>query len=253
MKILEFGSTDKRKLLLIHGFQSPWQVWDKYIEHCKNDFHITVPVITGHDPDKKEDFISFEEDARNIEDSIISRYGNKVFAVFAMSMGGVLAATIWQDKSLSIEHIIFDGSPLTSMNPVIKAYMRSFYLSVTHKTQQHDEKTIKQASGTIIASDNMDDFLKVLDNMTDNTIINAINAIADFKLNTDISTAGTKIHFFHGTAPNEMLAKKSAKFLKKHYPDTEVKCFVGKAHCENSLIHPEIMIDELDRILLGNL
>ena len=251
MKILEFGNNEKRILLLIHGFQCSWQVWDKYIEHYKNDFHIIVPVITGHDPDKKEVFVSFEEDTRNIEDSIISRYGNNVYAVFAMSMGGVLAATIWQNKRLRIENIIFDGSPLTSMNPVIKAYMQSFYRNVTHKTQQRDEKTIKQASGTIIASDHMDDFLKVLDNMTDNTIVNAINAIADFKLNTDISTAGTKIHFFHGTALNEMLAKKSAKFLKKHYPDTTIKCFDGKSHCENTLIHPEVMIDELDKILVG--
>ena len=241
----------KRKLLLIHGFQSPWQVWNKYIEHYKNDFHIIVPIITGHDPDKKEDFTSFENDAKEIENFIISRYGSEIYAVFAMSMGGVLAATIWQNKRLSIEKVIFDGSPLTSMNPILKAYMRSFYLNVTHKTQQHDAKTIKQASGTIISPDDLDDFLKVLDNMTDSIIINAIGCIADFRLKTDISTEATRIYYFHGTAPNEMLAKKTAKFLKKHYPDTTVKCFDGKAHCENSLIHPEIMIAELDRILVS--
>ena len=249
MEILEFGNREKRKLLLIHDFQSPCQVWDKYIEHYKDDFHIIVPIITGHDPDKKEDFISFENDAMEIEDFIISRYGSEVYAVFAMSMGGVLAATIWQNKRLRIENVIFDGSPLTSMNPVLKAYMRSFYLSVTHKTQQHDAKTIKQASGTIISPDNQEDFLKVLDNMTDSTIINAIDGIAGFRLKTDNPTEGTSIYYYHGTAPNEMLAKKTAKYLKKHYPDASVKCFDGKAHCENSLIHPEIMIAELDRIL----
>ena len=31
MKILEFGDTSKRKIILIHGFQCPWQVWNKYI------------------------------------------------------------------------------------------------------------------------------------------------------------------------------------------------------------------------------
>ena len=43
MKILEFGDKSKRKIILVHGFQSPWQVWEKYIEHFKNDFHIIVP------------------------------------------------------------------------------------------------------------------------------------------------------------------------------------------------------------------
>lgn len=53
---------------------------------------------------------------------------------------------------------------------------------------------------------------------------------------------------FHinGTAMNEMLAKKSAKYVKKHYPKAVVKCFKGKAHCENSIFNPEYMITELD-------
>ena len=36
--------------------------------------------------------------------------------------------------------------------------------------------------------------------------------------------------------------------FKKHYPNTTVKCFKGKFHCENALFHPEIMIEELDKI-----
>ena len=52
----------------------------------------------------------------------------------------------------------------------------------------------------------------------------------------------------HGTAVNEILAKKSAKYVKKHHPNTTVKCFKGKFHCENALFNPEIMIVELDKI-----
>ncbi len=42
MKILEFGDTSKRKIILIHGFQCPWQVWNKYIEYYEKKFHIIV-------------------------------------------------------------------------------------------------------------------------------------------------------------------------------------------------------------------
>ena len=64
MKTIEFGDTANKKLILIHGFQHPWQVWNAYIEHFKNDYHIIVPVLSGHDPDKKEDFVSFDADAK---------------------------------------------------------------------------------------------------------------------------------------------------------------------------------------------
>lgn len=48
MKILEFGDTSKRKLIFIHGFQSPWQMWNKYIEYYKNDFHVIVLIMSVH-------------------------------------------------------------------------------------------------------------------------------------------------------------------------------------------------------------
>ena len=38
MLVHEFGDTSKQKIILIHGFQSPWQVWEKYIEHYKKIF-----------------------------------------------------------------------------------------------------------------------------------------------------------------------------------------------------------------------
>lgn len=68
MEILEFGDPCNRKIILIHGFQSPYQIWNPYIEHYKKDFHIIVPIMSGHNPNCKEDFISFSEEARVLEE-----------------------------------------------------------------------------------------------------------------------------------------------------------------------------------------
>ena len=78
--------------------------------------------------------------------------------------------------------------------------------------------------------------------------LGCIDDIADFKLSRSINTPNTVVYFFHGTALNEMLAKKSAKYVRKCYPTTIVKCFKGKFHCENALFNPDIMISELDKI-----
>ena len=40
MEILEFGDRNKRKINFIHGFQCPYQIWEKYIEHYQKDYHI---------------------------------------------------------------------------------------------------------------------------------------------------------------------------------------------------------------------
>lgn len=110
-----------------------------------------------------------------------------------------------------------------------------------------DKKTIEQATKVIISEDNLEYFLEVLDNMSDATIENSIRSIA-VKLSQNINTPNTVVYFLYGTAPNEVLAKKSAKYVKKYYPNTVVKCFKGKFHCENALFHPKIMMAELDKV-----
>ena len=249
MKILEFGDASKRKLILIHGFQCPWQVWEEYIEHYKKDFHVIVPILSGHNPEEKVNFISFSAEAGELENYISPRYGRNMHAVYGMSMGGVLVATLWQNRNLSFEKVIFDGSPLVSLNGFMKGFMKKFYLDITHKSQQRDKKTVEQATKVIIPEDKLEHLLRVLDNMSDATVTNSINSIAEFKLKSDIVTPNTTVYFFHGTAPNEMLAQKSAKYVQKHYPITVINCFKGKFHCENALFYPEIMMRELDKIL----
>ncbi len=207
-----------------------------------------MPVLPGHDPEENQDFTTFADAAREIEDFCIRRWGENVHGVYGASMGGVLAATLWQNQRLHFRHVIFDGSPLLSLNPLMHGVMRQFYLNITLKTKHRHEKTLKQAVGTIISQEHLPAFLNVLDHMSDTTITRCLAGIAGFTLAPNIP-GNVNIHFFHGTAPNEMLAKASAKYLQKHYPTVTVHCFRGKGHVEDLLFHPENLIRELDRIL----
>ena len=216
MEILEFGDRNKRKIIFIHGFQCPYQIWEKYIEHYQKDYHIIIPIMPGHNPKKQEKFFSFLQTSRELEDYYISRYGKSVYAIYGMSMGGVLTATLWQNGQLEIEKVIFDGSPLVSVNGIMKRMMLQFYLNITHKSQQRDKKTLAQATKSICPQEYLRDFLQVLDNMSDTTIINYISEIANFRLKDDVDTPNTKIYFYYGTAVNELLAKKSAQVFRNN-------------------------------------
>lgn len=252
MEILEFGNKDNRKIILIHGFESPYQIWEKYIEYYKKDYHIIVPILPGHNPKNKEEFISFEETAKQFEKYYISHYGNHVYAIYGMSMGGVLAAKLWQNKKLNIDKVIFESSPLISYNSFLEKFIIKFYLDVTHKTQKRDKKTIKQAVNSIISEDKLNEFLEVLDNISDISIINYIKSIGSYKLPNDIDTQSTKIYYYHGTTINELLAKKTAKYISKNYANSKIVCFKGKGHCEDSIMNPDEMIKELNKILKLN-
>lgn len=249
MEILKFGDETKKRIVLIHGFQSPYQIWDKYIEHYKEDFCVIVPVLSGHNQNKREEFNSFNDEISFFEKNYISRFGKDVYAVFGMSMGGIFASHLWQSQQLNIEKIILDGSPLVSYNKLVKKIIERFYLKISHRTQKRDRKALKQAVNSIILEENLHQLVNVIDNMSDKTISNYINSIGDYKLPKNINTPNTQLYYFHGTAINEMYAKKTAKYINKHYKNAKIQCFKGLAHCEKSLLHPEEMIKEIDSIL----
>lgn len=119
MQILEYGNPKNEKIILIHGFESPYQIWEDYVEYYKKDFCLIVPILAGHNTDDDEDFISFEKCAKELEDYYISKYGNKVFAIYGMSMGGVLASFVWNNRNIEIEKLILESSPILGYGKMI--------------------------------------------------------------------------------------------------------------------------------------
>lgn len=249
MEILEFGDTSKKKLIFIHGFQSMWYVWEKYIEYYKNDYHIIVPILPGHNPNKKEEFNSFDETAKELEDYCINKYGKNIYLIYGVSMGGVLATKLLRNKRLRINKVIFDGSPLVAYSDMLENMLIKFYTGITHKTQIRDKKTLKTAKKMIVPQGRMEEFLKIMDNMSDKTIENFIKEIRKNRISNDIDISNLEMHYHHGTKLNEMLAKKTAKYIKKWYPRANIVCFKGKGHCEGFSSKPENRIDILDQIL----
>jgi esterase/lipase len=244
MKILCYGNTTNPAVLLIHGFQSPYQVWNPFIQELQEKYYVIVPVLAGHDVQNNEDcFVSFTEQAKCIEEYCKTNRINQIEIAYGMSMGGVLLANLWERNKIHISKIVFDGSPLCGM-PLI-SFFKWWYKNITHEAQKRNQKVIKQAEGTIICKELMPEFLELLDHIADATIEQYLEAIGKYRLPVSLSTNENMVYYFHGTASNETLAKKSAKFMKKLYPKAEIICMKGKAHCEYALLEPSKMIDLL--------
>ena len=106
MRILEYGNTNNPTIMLVHGFESPYQIWIDYIEHYKENYHILVPILPGHDVQEKSEFNSFDDTAKEIENYCISKSINHIYAIYGMSMGGVLASYLWKNKRLTFETVV---------------------------------------------------------------------------------------------------------------------------------------------------
>ncbi len=233
MEIKTFGHIQNKKMLLIHGFESPYQIWEPYIEAFQNDYYIIVPILPGHNPKKEDSFISFEKCAKEIEDFL---NGEIVEVCYAMSMGGVLGCILWQNNILHIKHLILESSPLVSYNNLMNTLLTKQYLMITKLAQKRNPIVVKQATQSMVTKEYLDVFLELLDYISDQTIIDYLNAVCHYKLPIDNSSI--QLTYLHGTKIAEFYAFKTAKYLKKHYPHANIISLKGKAHCEDALLNP---------------
>jgi len=239
MKMLEFGNHLHKKLLLIHGMQVPWQVWQPQIDHFSQHYCVIVPILDGHNPTEPSTFSSIETEAEAIEKQFIEQYGDELFAICGMSMGGSIASVLWTRGNLRINKLFLEGAPLVPQSKLLTSIITKEYINLTHKTKQRDPKTLNKCEKTFIPKKYMPYFLEMMDAISDETITNCVTSAGQFRLPESPKRGKIDIIYYHGTTLNELLSKKSAKYLKKYYPNTIIKCLNGYSHCQLVLQYPE--------------
>ncbi len=244
MRILEYGNRNNPVILLIHGFESPYQIWDDYIAHYQENYHVLVPILPGHDVREKSEFLSFDAAAKEIEDFCISKSIDRIHVLYGMSMGGVLASCLWKSNRLSFEKIILESSPLLSFGALTTKILTKQYITITRKARQRDEKVLQNAVNSMVTEDKLDVFLELLDNISDSTIGNYLQAVGRFHIPADMPD--TQLVYFYGGKISELFFQNVARYLKKHYQNVTTVCLKGKGHCEDALLHPKERIMQLE-------
>lgn len=249
MQILEYGNPELEKIIFIHGFESPYQIWNEYIEQYKEKYCVIVPILPGHNVNDKEEFESFRKCVEELENYYISKHGNKVFAIYGMSMGGVFASQIWENQKIMIDKLIMESSPLLDIGNLMISILTKQYLTLTHKAQARDRKVVKQAVNSMVTEDKLDIFMELLDHISDKTIINYMKEIGQHKLSGSIASDHTDIYYIYGGKINEILFRSVARFIEKNYPNAITMCLSGKGHCEDALLKPHEHINLLNKLL----
>ena len=248
MRILEFGDRQKEKIILIHGLNIPWQMWNEEVAIYSEKYHVIVPVLSGHDVESDDLFISIEAEAKQIKEFVTKRYGNNVYMIVGMSMGAAIAFSVVSDGELRAEYLVFDSGVFVPTNPLLLRINNKMELSYKNRTKAHNKKTLQQLS--IMYGENLaPHYMALAEVMTDSNLLRACSAIGSFRLSGQIRLPDTNIIAYHGTVLMEIQAKKSAKYLRKIFPKAYIKVFEGNHHGELSVNYPAIFVEEIEKAI----
>lgn len=244
-----FGDPAHPGMLLIHGVLCPWQMWDEVVAHYRERYYIIVPELDGHTQNTSTRFDSVEDEAAEIEKYLSLRGIGELDTVCGLSMGGRIAAMLWKNGRIKIKNLVLDGAPLVPASGFVSKVVVNFYIDIVQKCKQRDPKTIENSKKNFLPEKYTEDFLRLIDKMEGDSIINVCHSVLGGDFPTDLSTEGMRILYLHGTKSNEMLSKKSARLMKKHYPSAKrVKC-KGMMHAELLCLHTPQWLEIVDDFL----
>lgn len=242
-----YGDKENKAVVLIHGMLTPWQIWNTAVDKFKRNCYVIVLELDAHTEVTPTVFHSIEEEADKIHDYIMKELNGKVFLLAGLSMGGRIAATIAKSGDITVDNLVLDGAPLTRVNFLMKAVMKSNYKKIIMKSKMHDAKILEQAKKDFLPEDMIPYYVKIAENMIMSSVDNIINSVfASFDNPMYASTM--KILYMHGTK-GESVSRKCALEMKKVNPQTEIRCFEGLAHAELACFKPQQWTDEVERFI----
>lgn len=248
MRLMEFGDKRNKAILLIHGAVIPWQMWMPQIEHFSKSYFVMVPVLDGHDTESESVFTTVEQAASDIARHCATQYGTNLFAVCGMSLGGTIVSAILEQQVLRFEKVIMESAPLVPMHKLLLRYWKK----QTHKQidgyKARNKKAMRQAM-RIYPQELHAPFLALIDHIKDETVARYCDSVFSYRMPRDMAIENIDITYWHGTVFLEVMAKLSAKFLKRHYPRIQVKRFAKYNHCELSVNRPQEFIVQAEAFL----
>lgn len=239
MEFHTFGDKNNKAVVLIHGVLTPWQIWERQIAVLKEKYYVVVPALDGHIEEYESEFISVEDEAKQIENYIANEQIKTIFALCGLSMGGVIAYKIFERNILHTENLVLDGAPLVKMPFIAEKAMTGAYINIIRKSKKRDRKTLDNFKKDFLPERYLENYLRFSDTMSDSTVRNMLHSVCANELVSTANSDNTRILYMHGTRGNEVYSIKTAEKMKKIYPYIEIKCFDGYKHAELAVYEPD--------------
>ncbi len=241
MLVHKFVDGNKPVMVLVHGVLTPWQVWAPQIDSFKAEYNIFVIALNAHTEEAASEFSSIFDETKEIIQYFENNDIVNIDVLCGLSLGGKIAHEICKSGRIRVRNLIMDGAPLAACPKFAINIMIKNYKKIINKSRKRDAKLFRKFNN-FLPEKYLNNYLKIVDLFTDISVENIANSVFSGGKIIGIDNQ-CRILFIHGTKANEILSKYSAKLVKRCYPNAEVLCFRGDAHCYKAIFHPEKWIE----------
>lgn len=244
MTMSEFGISNKKKILLIHGAGTSYKMWTIQIEVLSKEYHLYVPTLNGHVIGSGKDYISPKMEAEELISWFDDKNIRQVDLICGASLGANVVAEILLKNTNFAKYAFIEslksyhyGIFITkSLSPLWKRILRSA-ASVTGIMEGSYQK--KYAS---------DDMKYILSNMTEESMNNLLLTTGNYIVPVE-NVKITAISMIVYGSKEEKFCRKNSEILKEQISNCQRIMLPRYNHGELSIGNPQKHIEMIIRLL----
>lgn len=234
MKYKEYGSTNSKTIIFLHGGGLSWWNYREEAEILKNEYHIIIPILDGHAGSDKH-FSTIESNARDIISFINEHLNGSVFMLCGLSLGGQILLEILSQQGDICQHAVIESSAVISSkitNAFISPAFRLSYPLI--KQRWFANMQFRQLR---LKSDLFDDYYRDTAAVLKNDMIAFLKASTSYQIKRSINNCSADIHIYFGEKEKSII-KRSAVLIKDAVRVGSITELPSMYHGDFSINHP---------------
>lgn len=246
MIIKEYGIKNKETIILLHGGGLSWWNYTDEIELLKNDYRLIIPILDGHFGSDK-DFISIEDNAKEIINFIDNNFNGKVKLICGLSLGGQILLEIISQRNSVCDYAVIESALVYPMKNISK--LVEFFINKTYKLISSKRFSKLQFKSLRIRKDLFEVYYNDTSKITKENLISFIKANLNYKIKENLIDSKVKTLILVGSKERQII-KKSAYKIKSLINSSELEILEGYYHGGISINYPKEYVDRINKLFI---
>ena len=246
MIIKEYGIKNKETIILLHGGGLSWWNYTDEIELLKNDYRLIIPILDGHFGSDK-DFISIEDNAKEIINFIDNNFNGKVKIICGLSLGGQILLEIISQRNSVCDYAVIESALVYPMKNISKIV--EFFINMTYKLISSKRFSKLQFKSLRIRKDLFEVYYNDTSKITKENLISFIKAKLNYKIKENLINSKVKTLILIGSKERQIM-KKSAYKIKSLINSSELEILEGYYHGDISINYPKEYVDRINKLFI---
>lgn len=226
MEITEYGNSDGKQILCIHGLFMTGACFSSLSDHMP-EYHFICITMDGHH-ENSTDFQSISQEAETVQKELLKRKNKEYILAIGLSLGTLVTLELAQNARLKINRLLLDGAVnlYTSSFQFFEKTAMSFIFRYFMSLSKHKEKAL-HSIGKIYKGDWPQYMYRAMKSMSVASRQVIEQEISNYKLKPGLSQS---LYFLYGGKENNI--KVNCAVIRTYYPKAKIRIIPGYRHLE---------------------